>query len=49
MAERGELNPHVCAGFPLEEAVAAMRMLENREAVGKVVINMNGYTFESAA
>lgn len=47
MLERGELDPHVCAGFPLEEAVTAMRMLENRQAVGKVVITMNGYTFES--
>lgn len=47
MLERGELDPHVCAGFPLEEAVPAMRMLQNRQAVGKVVITMNGYTFES--
>ena len=41
-ASEGTIRPHICATFPLEEAVAAMRMLENREAVGKVVVTMNG-------
>ena len=27
-------------------AVGAMRMLENREVVGKCVVTMNGYEFE---
>ena len=43
LAESGAINPHVCAGFPLERAVDAMRMLENREVVGKCVVAMNGY------
>jgi NADPH:quinone reductase len=33
-----KLHPHVGAKFPLERAVDAMRMLEERRAVGKVVI-----------
>jgi NADPH2:quinone reductase len=43
MAEAGEIDPYVCAGFPLEQAVGAMRMLEERRVVGKVVLTMNGY------
>ena len=43
MAVAGEIDPHVCAGFPLEAAVDALRMLENREVIGKVVVTMNGY------
>ncbi len=43
LATSGAINPHVCAGFPLERAVDAMRMLENREVVGKCVVTMNGY------
>ena len=49
MAERGEIEPFVCSGLPLDEAVAAMRMLENREVIGKVVVTMNGYELESSA
>jgi NADPH:quinone reductase len=33
-----KLHPHVGARFPLERAVDAMRMLEERKAVGKVII-----------
>jgi NADPH:quinone reductase len=40
-AAEGKIDPHVCATFPLEQAVDAMRMLQNREAVGKVVLIMN--------
>ena len=43
LAQGGHLDPYVCAGFPLERAVDAMRMLENREVVGKCVVTMNGY------
>jgi len=43
MAVAGEIDPHVCAGFPLEAAVDALRMLEKREVVGKVVVTMNDY------
>ncbi len=43
LAESGAIDPHVCAGFPLERAVDAMRMLENRDVVGKCVVTMNGY------
>ena len=43
LAESGAIDPYVCAGFPLQEAVAAMRMLETRDVVGKCVVTMNGY------
>jgi len=46
MAANGAIDPYVCAGFPLERAVDAMRMLEQRKVVGKVVITMNGYQLE---
>lgn len=38
-ASEGHLNPHVCATFPLEQAVDAMKMLQDRKVVGKVIIN----------
>ncbi len=40
----GAIDPYVCASFPLEHAVDAMKMLEERRVVGKVVVTMNGYT-----
>ena len=43
LAQGGAIDPYVCAGFPLERAVDAMRMLENRDVVGKCVVTMNGY------
>ena len=45
LATEGRIQPHVCRGFPLEKAIDAMRMLENREVVGKCVVTMNGYDF----
>ena len=47
LAESGAIDPHVCAGFPLERAVDALRLLENRQVVGKCVVTMNGYKLES--
>ena len=46
LAQSGAIDPHVCAGFPLERAVEAMRMLENRDVIGKCVVTMNGYQIE---
>jgi NADPH2:quinone reductase len=40
LAAEGKIDPYICARFPLERAVDALRMLQNREAVGKVVIEM---------
>jgi NADPH2:quinone reductase len=40
MLAEGKLHPHVCARFPLERAIDAMRMLERREAVGKVIVEI---------
>jgi len=40
---QGAIDPYVCAAFPLDQAVAAMKMLEERKVVGKVVVTMNGY------
>ncbi|MYG11525.1 MAG: NADPH:quinone oxidoreductase family protein [Gammaproteobacteria bacterium] len=47
MAGSGEIDPYVCRGFPLEQAVDAMRLLENREVVGKTVVTMNGYSMQA--
>ena len=41
LAAEGKIDPYVCATFPLDHAVEAMRMLQNRQAVGKVVIVMD--------
>ena len=46
LAQSGAIDPYVCAGFPLERAVDAMRMLENRDVVGKCVVTMNGYEID---
>ncbi len=43
LAQSGAIDPYVCAAFPLEQAVDAMRLLENRLVVGKCVVTMNGY------
>jgi len=40
MLAAGRLHPHVCAKFPLERTVDAMRMLEERKAVGKVIVEL---------
>ena len=44
LAENGVIRPHISHALPLEEAVQGMRLLENREVVGKAVLTMNGYT-----
>lgn len=36
----GRLMPHVGARFPLEQAVEAMRMLETRQAIGKMIVEL---------
>ncbi len=38
MLADGKLRPHVCACFPLAQAVDAMRMLQDRKAIGKVIV-----------
>ena len=43
LADGGAIDPHVCAGFPLERAADALGLLENRDVVGKCVVTMNGY------
>ena len=43
MAAVGQIDPYVCQGFPLRQAVDAMRLLQNREVIGKTVVTMNGY------
>ena len=47
LAASGQIQPYVCAGFPLEEAAAAMQMLESRNVVGKCVVTMNDYEIGS--
>jgi NADPH2:quinone reductase len=45
MADRGEIKPYISHALPLQQAVDAMRLLENRDVVGKAVVTMNGYVF----
>jgi NADPH2:quinone reductase len=40
LATEGKIDPYICARFPLKRAADAMRMLQERKAVGKVVIEM---------
>ena len=44
MASSGAIDPYVSHALPLSDAVAAMRLLEEREVVGKAVVTMNGYS-----
>lgn len=39
----GSIDPYICASFPLEQSVKAMKMLVDRKVVGKVVVTANGY------
>ena len=41
-----EIDPYICAAFPLESAVEAMKMLTDRKVVGKVVVTANGYNID---
>ena len=43
LAEEGLISPYVSHALPLKQAVDAMRLLENREVIGKAVVTMNGY------
>ncbi len=43
LLENGDIDPYICAAFPLEKAVDAMKMLTDRKVVGKVVVTANGY------
>lgn len=44
LLQDGAIKPHVCAGFPLEQAVDALKMLQDRKVIGKVVVTMNGFS-----
>jgi NADPH2:quinone reductase len=39
--ERGELSPYVSRTFPLDQASEALRVLADREAIGKVVVTID--------
>jgi NADPH2:quinone reductase len=43
LAEEGLISPHVSHAFPLEQAVDGMRLLEQRQVIGKAVVTMNGF------
>ncbi len=42
LASDGKLRPHISHRFPLADAVLAMQVLADRQAVGKVVLTMDG-------
>jgi NADPH2:quinone reductase len=39
-AEHGKVRPHISHRLPLQDYAAAMRLLMNREAIGRVVLMM---------
>ncbi len=39
-SEQGKIRPYIGATFPLDQAVEGLRLLQNRQAIGKVVITM---------
>ena len=42
LAERGALRPRIGARLPLEEGAEALRILDRREAVGNIVVDVRG-------
>ena len=38
LLERGVIDPYVCASYPLADAVAALRLLEERRVIGRAVV-----------
>ena len=40
MIEAGRISPPVGASFPLDQAPAALRLIDERRAVGKVVLTV---------
>ena len=49
LAASGQIQPYISHALPLEQAVAAMRLLENRQVVGKAVVTLNDYQYPEAA
>jgi len=47
LADSGAIKPYISHAFPLERAVDAMRLLENREVIGKAIVTMNGYVYST--
>lgn len=41
MWSKGQIKPQISASFPLEKAADALRMLEDRKVLGKVVLNVD--------
>lgn len=42
LAEHGRIRPFVGRHLPLEEGAEALRILDRREAIGKVVVDVRG-------
>jgi NADPH2:quinone reductase len=40
LAARGQVRPHICASFPLSRWAEAMRLLQERRAIGRVALDM---------
>ena len=41
MYSEGKIKPQISASFPLEQAADALRMMEERKVMGKVVLTMD--------
>ena len=46
MLGNGQIDPYICASFPLEKSLEAMQMLVDRNVVGKVIVTANGYNMD---
>jgi NADPH2:quinone reductase len=38
----GKIKPHIMAEYPLEDYLAALKVVKNRQAIGKVILTMAG-------
>jgi NADPH2:quinone reductase len=41
MYASGQIKPRISARFPLEQAADALKMLEERKATGKIVLDVS--------
>lgn len=49
LANNGHISPYVSHALPLDDAVAAMQVLETRNVIGKCIVTMNGYTHDTGS
>ena len=40
-AAEGKIKPHICATYPLENTLDALRLMQQRRVIGKVSVSTN--------